>query len=145
MATGGRIIWDDPVFNVVLNSVHGPVGRHLARCGEVGAQGAKRRAPTSPDGSNGRPSGYGRSQIGWQIGTDSEGLFVDISSPATTPNGYPYMWGVEVGTAAHIIRSHGPYPLRNRKTGQVFGREVHHPGTQAQPHLRPALDDIRAM
>jgi hypothetical protein len=25
----------------------------------------------------------------------------------------------------------------------VFGRVVHHPGTQAQPYLRPALDAIR--
>lgn len=44
---------------------------------------------------------------------------------------------VEYGTRPHIIQSHGNYPLRNRKTGQVFGRLVHHPGTQAQPFIRP--------
>lgn len=144
MAVGGRIIWDDTEFNELFNSENGPAGRYMARVGEVGTQGAKRRAPVSPDGSNGRPSGYMRSQIGWVIGTDAEGLYVDIISPATTPTGFPYGLGVEVGTAAHIIRSHGPYPLRNKR-GQVFGRQVNHPGTAAQPYLRPAMDDIRGM
>lgn len=143
MATGGRLTWDDGVYERMINSTHGPVAQFLGRCGEVVAQGAKRRAPVSSDGSNGRPSGYGRSQIGWVIGADSEGLFVDVQSPALTPEGYPYMLGVEVGTVAHKIRSKGPYPLRNRKTGQVFGQEVDHPGTNPQPHLRPALDDLR--
>jgi hypothetical protein len=143
MATGGRIIWNDPAFNELL-ALNGPVGRLLARCGEIGAQGAKRRAPTSADGSNGRPSGYGRSQIGWVLAEDAEGPYVEIRSPALTPTGFPYMWAMEVGTVAHVIRSKGPYPLRNRKTGQVFGPVVHHPGTDPIPHLRPALDDIRA-
>ena len=145
MAIGGVIIWDDSEFNELLESEHGRVAIYLRRVGEVVTQGAKRRAPVSPDGSNGRPSGYMRSQIGWIIGTDGEGLYVDVISPATTPAGFPYGLGVEVGTAAHIIRSHGPYPLRNRRTGQVFGREVHHPGTNAQPYLRPAMDDVRSI
>lgn len=144
MATGGRIIWDDPELNRLLHSEHGPVGRFLVRVGEVGTQGAKRRAPVSPDGSHGRPSGYMRSNIGWVIGNDLEGLYVDIQSPAESPTGYPYGLGVEVGTAAHEIRSHGPYPLRDKK-GNVFGPVVHHPGTDPQPYLRPAMDDIRAL
>ena len=145
VAIGGRIIWDDSEFNEILESEHGAVGRYMARVGEVVTQGAKRRAPVSPDGSNGRPSGYMRSKIGWLIGTDSDGLYVDVISPAETPAGYPYDLGVEVGTVAHIIRSKGPYPLRNRKTGQVFGQQVSHPGTNAQPYLRPAFDDVRSI
>lgn len=39
---------------------------------------------------------------------------------------------VEDDTVPHIIESHGDYPLRNRATGQVFGRIVHHPGTRGQ-------------
>lgn len=46
---------------------------------------------------------------------------------------------VELGSVPHSIDSHGNYPLRNRETGQVFGRHVNHPGTRAQPFLRPAL------
>lgn len=38
---------------------------------------------------------------------------------------------VNDGTSAHEIRSTGPWPLRNRATGQVFGPLVHHPGTKA--------------
>lgn len=144
VATGGRIVWNDRELNRLLRSESGPVARYLARAGEVGAQGAKRRAPVSPDGSHGRPSGYMRSHIGWQIGSDSEGLYVDIVSPAESPEGYPYGLGVEVGTVAHTIRSKGPYPLRDKK-GNVFGPVVQHPGTDPQPYLRPALDDIRNM
>jgi hypothetical protein len=46
---------------------------------------------------------------------------------------------VEVGGAPHRIASHGPWPLRNRETGQVFGPVVNHPGTPAQPYLRPGV------
>lgn len=46
---------------------------------------------------------------------------------------------VEYNTRPHIIRSHGPWPLRNPETGQVFGPIVHHPGTTAQPFMRPAI------
>jgi hypothetical protein len=144
MATGGRIVWDDKELNQILNSESGPLGILCARIGEVGTQGAKRRAPVSPDGSHGRPSGYLRSQIGWKVGSDPEGVYVDVISPAETPEGYPYGLGVEVGTVAHIIRSKGPYPLRDKK-GNVFGPVVRHPGTNPQPYLRPAMDDIRAM
>lgn len=144
MAIGGRIIWDDSEFNELLTSERGPVARFMGRVGEVGAQGAKRRAPVSRDGSHGRPSGYMRSQIGWLIGTDAEGMYVDIVSPAESPTGFPYGLGVEVGTKAHIIRSKGPYMLRD-KYGNVFGYEVNHPGTDPFPYLRPCLDDIRGM
>jgi hypothetical protein len=144
MATGGRITWNDREFNRLLNSESGPVARYLGRVGEVGTQGAKRRAPVSPDGSNGRPSGYMRSKIGWTVDKDDQGLYVDIQSPAETPEGFPYGLGVEVGTAAHTIRSKGPYPLRD-KHGKVFGKEVQHPGTNPQPYLRPSMDDIRGM
>lgn len=53
--------------------------------------------------------------------------------------GTKYWASVEYGSAPHIIESHGDYPLRNRETGQVFGRVVHHPGTPAQPFMRVAL------
>ncbi|WP_213451591.1 HK97 gp10 family phage protein [Rhizomonospora bruguierae] len=52
---------------------------------------------------------------------------------------------VEYGSQPHEIRSHGPWPLRNRKTGQVFGRRVWHPGTPAQPFARPAIYRARAL
>lgn len=39
------------------------------------------------------------------------------------------------------IRSHGNYPLRNRKTGQVFGQEVTIP---RRPWMRPAMEKLAA-
>lgn len=145
MAVGGRVqlVFDETAMAELLRGPQGPVARDLERKGEIVAQGAKRRAPVSPDGSNGRPSGYLRSQIYWQLGGDEIGLYVDIHSPAKTPDGAPYGLFMEVGTAPHVIRSHGPYPLRNARTGQVFGPIVNHPGTAAQPHLRPAIEDLR--
>lgn len=37
---------------------------------------------------------------------------------------------VRDGTPSHPITSHGAWPLRNRETGQIFGRQVQHPGTR---------------
>ncbi len=45
----------------------------------------------------------------------------------------------EYGSGAHTIESTGTWPLRNRETGEVFGRKVRHPGTPEQPFMRPAL------
>jgi hypothetical protein len=143
MAIGGRgfRLDGDPHWEDELRRASG-MHRMLGHAGEIVTQGAKRRAPTSPDGSNGRPSGYGRSAIGWELGEDAEGPYVDVASPATTPDGTPYMLIQELGSDPHPIDSHGAYPLRD-KHGRVFGRHVEHPGTQPQPHLRPALDDLR--
>lgn len=44
----------------------------------------------------------------------------------------------EYGSRPHTIRSHGPWSLRS-DDGEYFGRVVHHPGTPAQPFMRPAL------
>jgi hypothetical protein len=45
---------------------------------------------------------------------------------------------VEVGGRPHRITSHGAYPLRD-DDGHTFGRTVNHPGTPAQPYLRPGV------
>lgn len=138
-----RIEWDAAAYDQLFHDPGGPLGAWLEGLGQRVEQAAKQRAPVSRDGSHGRPPGYLRDHITHQVTGDADGLRVDIISAATTPEGYPYGLGVEVGTVAHIIRSHGPYPLRNRATGQVFGPVVHHPGTSPHPHLRPALETLR--
>lgn len=45
----------------------------------------------------------------------------------------------EYGSAPHPIDAHGPYSLHNAETGEYFGPHVNHPGTPAQPFMRPAL------
>jgi hypothetical protein len=49
---------------------------------------------------------------------------------------------VEYDTRPHIITSRGPWPLRNRETGAVFGRVVHHPGTRGQHFVEKTADSF---
>jgi hypothetical protein len=68
-----------------------------------------------------RPSGYTRSSV--RAFREPDGAV--IVGPTA-----PWSRFLNDGTPPHVIRSTGPWPLRNRATGQVFGREVHHPGTR---------------
>jgi hypothetical protein len=49
---------------------------------------------------------------------------------------------VEEDTRPHVIRSHGPWSLRNRATGQLFGPVVHHPGTRGQHFIHRTADTL---
>lgn len=140
--TGGRLQWNEREYEQLFYGRNGPVGRDLNRRGEIGTQAAKRLCPTSPRGSDGRGPGYTRSNIGHELGRDERGLYVDVKSTARTREGIPISLLLEFGTDAHTITSHGDYPLRNRQTGQVFGKTVQHPGTSPQPHMRPALVEM---
>jgi len=91
-------------------------GRGLARPG--GPERARlRRAGDLPLGP---PSGHLRNSV--RAFREPDGSV--IIGPTADYAAY-----VNDGTRPHIIRSHGPWPLRNRATGQVFGPVVHHPGT----------------
>lgn len=136
-AGGMRVDLNHPAIRALLTSPEGPVAKLLIRDAQKVTQGAKRRCPVSPAGSGGNRSGHLRSSIGWDLGRDAGGLYADIGTDVD------YGLYVEVGTKPHVIRAHGPWSLRNRRTGKVFGPVAHHPGTRAQPYLRPALDDIR--
>lgn len=55
-----------------------------------------------------------------------------------------YLTFREFGTAAHIIRNKSRSDakvLASRKTGEVFGPVVEHPGQRQRPFLRPAFDN----
>jgi hypothetical protein len=45
----------------------------------------------------------------------------------------------EYGSGPHFIRVKNAKVLHNAETGDFFGRRVWHPGTPAQPFMRPAL------
>lgn len=49
-----------------------------------------------------------------------------------------YWAAVEYGTAPHWITSRGEWSLRSDE-GEYFGHRVWHPGTKAQPFMRPAI------
>jgi hypothetical protein len=120
VAIGGRGIsgrLDQAAIDAFMRTPNGPVARAMEHAGEIVAQGAKKRAPVSPHGSNGRSSGYLRSQIGWELLSDAGGPFARIATPAESVAGDPYGLFQEIGT----------YKMA------------------AQPHLRPALDDLRGV
>lgn len=140
-------VWNEPQVFYVLKSYEGPVGRHMGVLGERVKLGAQRRAPVSTHGSDGRPPGYLKSKIRWDRGRDPVGQYVDISSPARSVHGAPVGLFMEVGTRAHVIRPRNPNGWLRwvGSDGRVhFAKKVNHPGTRPYPHLRPALEDLRA-
>ena len=64
-------------------------------------------------------------------------LAVLIGSPSSDP---PYPTYIEFGTPPHTISVKNKRVLTDGK-GKFFGKTVNHPGTQAKPFLRPALDE----
>jgi len=80
-----------------------------------------------------RPSGYLRSSI--HAFRQADGSI--IIGPTAD-----YAEFVNNGTGPHEIHSTGPWPLRNRATGQVFGPVVHHPGTPAFHFVEKAAESI---
>lgn len=127
-STSGRVDVDERAIRDLATPA-GPVARYLARGAQRVTQGAKRRAPVSPRGSHGRRSGYLRSEIGWLIGTDSDGLYVVVASPAQTndkraaPYGLfqnlPTLYGrarngrrYRITTTPHLIPALGDWPRR---------------------------------
>jgi hypothetical protein len=119
--TWGQVVVDEAAI-AALASPAGPVAAYLAKGAQRVAQGAKRRAPTSRRGSGGRRSGYLRSEIGWAIGTDADGLYVVVASPATTKTGGPYGLFQNVPHLMGRARNGRRYPITTT------------------PHLLPALE-----
>lgn len=54
--------------------------------------------------------------------------------------GISYAVAVHEGTRPHIIVPKNKKALANKRTGQMFGKRVNHPGTKAQPFLREAVE-----
>ena len=54
-----------------------------------------------------------------------------------------YAEAIEFGTDPHVINIKNKKVLANKKKGQIFGKQVQHPGTEAQPFMRPALDQVK--
>lgn len=56
-----------------------------------------------------------------------------------------YAVPVEYGTDPHTIRADDAEALHFKIDGEeIFIKEVDHPGTQAQPYMRPGTDVVRA-
>lgn len=70
--------------------------------------------------------------------------YVSVGGSGPLVDSAPYWMAVEFGSAPHWINSHGSWPLRDEH-GNVFGRRVWHPGTQAVSFMRSALYQRRRL
>lgn len=84
-----------------------------------------------------RPSGKMRSSIRRVTEPVTGDILIGPTDPAARY--------VIDGTEPHVIRSSGPWPLRNRATGQVFGPVVHHPGTTANNFVLKGLEIVKGV
>lgn len=126
------ITWDDQALALAIDG-DPAVQRQLAQMANEAVLTMKYLCPVSPVGPLHR-SGNLRSSIhAFRMGTPGDRYY--IIGP--TADYAPY---VEEDTRPHLIVSHGPWPLRNRETGQVFGRVVHHPGTRGQHFVQRTAD-----
>ena len=89
---------------------------------------AKRNAPVNKQGGGGNL----RQLISSRLETPARAV---IEAKAK------YSAYVDQGTRPHIIKVINKKVLANRRTGQIFGRVVRHPGTRAQPFFTNAVKD----
>jgi hypothetical protein len=154
VATNVEIVWDDIALKlwstrspsvasamdrvaaaiVLAEKRHAPVSKVQKVYASKGAvvKGGRRHLGDFPL----RPSGYLRSSIHAMRQPDGDILIGPTA---------PYSAYVVFGTPPHDIHSTGPWPLRNRATGQVFGQVVHHPGTAPNNFPQRALDDVKGL
>ena len=135
MAGNIRIVWDNTAVKAVASNRNPQTKAAQDRVAGALVNGMKRLCPVSPAGPLHR-SGTLRSSI-HAFRLPSGEIIV---GPAASYAGY-----VNDGTRPHIIRSHGPWPLRNRETGQVFGPVVHHPGTRPTRFIQRSVSAVAGM
>lgn len=87
---------------------------------------AKKLAPVN--------KGTGGGNLRQSIRSSSNGMSGSVEVGAS------YAVPVHEGTRPHVIMAKKARVLANRRTGQMFGKRVNHPGTKAQPFLREAVE-----
>jgi hypothetical protein len=130
MASGYVIAWDDPALAGLGNDP--AIAAFTDRVAAAAVQTMKFLTPVSPVGPLHR-SGNLRSSVH---------AFRQVNGDVLVGPTADYGEYVNDGTRPHIIRSRGPWPLRNRETGQVFGQVVHHPGTRPVHFIERTADSF---
>jgi hypothetical protein len=117
-------------YPVPLGHSTGPPhrGRPIARPG-----GAEASLTRYPGDLPLRPSGFLRSSI--------HAFRLPDGSIIIGPTA-DYAEYVNNGTPPHDIYSTGPWPLRNRASGQIFGQHVRHPGTKATHFIERSAEAV---
>lgn len=103
------------------------IQKNLRRIGLKIVSEAKKRCPVD--------TGRLRNSIHSDLTSDGFGIRV-----GTNVN---YAPDVEFGTKPHTIKPKDSEALRwEDENGEHFAKKVEHPGTEAQPFLRPAIDKV---
>jgi hypothetical protein len=97
-----RVVLDEAALQVITRSPAGPVGVYMARGAQVVASAAKGLALVD--------TGKMKSMIDWQIGSDGDGIYADVSSPARSDRGYPYPLVIEFRYRSHLRDALNAWP-----------------------------------
>lgn len=137
-----RVIVNDAALDDFLHGINGPAFLALHKAGEDVLQAQKVKCPVSPKGSTGADgqhhgSGTLRSSLEARLVGQGSSMEVQVGSWKVD-----YARYVEFGTKPHEIRPKNPDGVLVFKVGgkTVRAKVVHHPGTVAQPFIRPSLD-----
>lgn len=130
----GNVVIDQAAIEALVHGPAGPVGRLIVDLAQTTTQLAKAKAPVGERSSKtpgGHPSGWLRSQIGWEVYADGDEVVADIATPAVTSSANP-------------------------RPGEPYGLHMERPDTRPYgvpdwvrakegPYLEPAMNDaIRA-
>lgn len=116
-------------FNSALKSF-------LFRIGSGIRYRAHKIAPVGPGNDEGYDGGNLKKDI--QVFDDKIDSF---SISVGNTNLVPYAKFVYFGTRPHVIKPKKMKALANKKSGQIFGKSVNHPGTKANPYIEKAFSE----
>ncbi len=123
-----RVNWNSREADRILRSSGGPVSLEMrAKAHRVEAE-QKRLCAVD--------TGATRNSIHVREGRDEAGSFWEVGSDLETA-----LW-LELGTRPHVIRPKDKQAL-SWPGGEHPVKEVHHPGTKAQPFIRPSVEILR--
>lgn len=122
------LVWNERELARLLDSPDGEVVQDLRASAKRVERGAKRR-------SKGRISAGVEAH---EPKRDAQGWYADVETAAESEDGAPIGLFTEVGTRPHVIEAKNAQALFWDGARHPVKR-VNHPGTEAQPHLRPAL------
>lgn len=110
--------------------------RFLFRIGSGVRYRAHKIAPVGPGNDEGYNGGNLKKDI--KVFDDrSNDLNIGVGNSALVP----YAKFVYFGTRPHIIKPKKMKALANKKSGQIFGKSVNHPGTKANPYIEKAFSE----
>lgn len=110
--------------------------RFLFRIGSGVRYRAHKIAPVGPGNDEGYNGGNLKKDI--KVFDDrSNDLSIGVGNSALVP----YAKFVYFGTKPHVIKPKKMKALANKKSGQIFGKSVNHPGTKANPYIEKAFSE----